>query len=115
MPTREQLEGLIRDWNGRPDDWLAKNGGFPTPLEVGKPDVGPNPEYWTKTVYRHSSLLVGFDICELPATYYVVNMSTGESYPRQISSQGKYRSCNPTPHAHGFIPVRATQPGSFLP
>ena len=49
------------------------------------------------------------------AYYWVVNMRSGESYPRQTSNRGQYRSCNPTPHAHGFIPVRATQPGSFLP
>ena len=115
MATREQLEGLIKGWNGRPDDWLAKNGGFPTPLEAGKPDVGTNPEFWTRTVNSHASLLAGLHICELPATYWVVNLATGESYPRQSSSPGKYVSCSPTPHAHGYIPVRVTPPGSYLP
>jgi hypothetical protein len=102
MPTQEQMQNLVKGWNGRPDDFLNKAAGFPTPLEKGEGSQ-LNPEFWTQTLVRVVPPAFGHPEIRL---YDVMNMRDGKEFER---------AANGSLSQHGYLIVRPTNPGAYVP
>lgn len=68
MPTKDEMVGLIKGWNGSPGQWLMTNGGFAT-----TEGVGDNPAFWTGTGSESPLVIGGVK----QWTYWYVRMSDG--------------------------------------
>lgn len=106
FPTRDQLEGLIRGWNGQPSDWLMRNAGFPAPLMAGAGSER-NWELWTANLTSYQSQpAYRSQPAQVTRGYHVVNMANGA---------GTTRLLNGASSQHGYIPVRETPAGAYVP